>query len=138
VAGDSDVVATNTGVDPLFDRYASYIAAFNARDLAAVSAFLTEDVRFDWAEGLPPLVGRNDFLGFFAHAWEHLREHIEISDVAVVGDELSAWITNTIITYRDWPDCPFRPLHVGTSFTVSGRVLYRFRGLRISHVVEQP
>jgi ketosteroid isomerase-like protein len=116
--------------------YREYVAAFNARDVAALERFLSPEVVFDWRGLIPTMYGRDAMLGFYSEAWTYFDELIDGQDITVHGDVLRCRVDTRLDVRRDWPDCPIQPMRAGEVIEVSGRLQYVFDAGRINHIME--
>jgi hypothetical protein len=116
---------------------AAYIAAYNAKDVAAMLAQLSEDVVFEAIDGggvTTEARGKAAFaeLAHFAvEAFTSRRQ--EVTNAITVADTTLAEITYTAVVARDLPN----GWTAGQDITLTGASSFRLRDGRITHLIDE-
>lgn len=98
--------------EQILEIYKKYLKCFQNKDFEGLEKVVSENVIFYWGADMKPLIGRDEFFGFFKKCWEYFTERPEASDISVHIPMLRAKIHNRIEVFRDWIDNPFKNLGV--------------------------
>lgn len=106
--------------------YMEYLEAFHRHDFEKLKEFWSENMYFYRGNLAPPISDRNEMIRFYGKAWEHLDEHLTITNLIASWPYLYVDITNNIHVKKDWIDFPYGAIYKDQDIEVSGRVIYAF------------
>jgi len=91
--------------------YDSYIAAFNARDIAGFTKFYAADARF--LLGPMEMHGRQAIIDWYHFAWTRIEEHCAVRRFIADASGIAVELETTFTAIADWPDFSAGPLRKG-------------------------
>lgn len=114
-------------------RYAAYLACFNAGDFERFGAYYTDDVVFELGD-LRAFHGLDELVAFYKDVRARVRETQTPLQVVIDEEGVAAELESEFVALEDWPEFVSGPLEKGDVYRRRGLIMYTLRDGKFSRI----